>query len=97
MAKPFKYAGVVIEGTMQNADLIPRFLSVLEDVDEEIYDGVYDEWSDIIDAADWDCEEADELLEDLFDDLNAAAPGGYYFGTAEGDGACYGFWKDEEE
>jgi hypothetical protein len=35
--------------------------------------------------------------EDLFDALNEAAPAGYYFSSQEGDGACFGFWKDGDD
>ena len=43
-------------------------------------------------------EEAQMFLnEDLFDFLSDIAPDGYYFGNTEGDGACFGFFKEEEE
>lgn len=38
-----------------------------------------------------------ELTDRLWDALDDAAPDGYWFGTAEGDGACFGFWTVEEE
>ena len=31
-----------------------------------------------------------------FDRLGELAPAGFYFGTSEGDGACFGFWLTEE-
>jgi len=33
----------------------------------------------------------------LFDALQAIAPKGFYFGAADGDGACFGWWKLEDE
>jgi hypothetical protein len=36
------------------------------------------------------------INEDLFDALNENAPKGYYFSSHEGDGACFGFWKEEK-
>ena len=43
-------------------------------------------------------EEAQMFLnEDLFDFLNDIAPDDYYFGNTDGDGACFGFFKYEEE
>jgi hypothetical protein len=48
-------------------------------------------------------DEADpeNLLGELYDELdgiiNSFLPRGFYFGTAEGDGACLGVWSDEEE
>lgn len=43
-------------------------------------------------------EEAREYLNDfLYDFFNEICPEGYYFGNTEGDGACFGFFKCEEE
>ena len=33
---------------------------------------------------------------DIFDYLNDIAPDGLMFGASDGDGACYGFWKIED-
>ena len=35
--------------------------------------------------------------EDLYNFFNSIAPEGYYFGSSEGDGACIGWFKFEEE
>lgn len=37
------------------------------------------------------------LNEDVFNFFNDIAPDGYYFGSQEGDGACFGWWQYEEE
>jgi hypothetical protein len=37
------------------------------------------------------------VYERVFDALNNVSPQGFYFGASEGDGACFGFWKAEEE
>lgn len=37
------------------------------------------------------------ILEKLSDFLNNIAPKGYYFGFSEGDGACIGFFRYEDE
>ena len=97
--------GTVIHGTMRTQDLIPAFLDTLAEVWPEAYEGYmaaafppipayvqdegdYSEW--------WDSEDAHWLLESLFDQLNEAAPEGYYFGAHPGDGSDYGFWAFED-
>lgn len=42
-------------------------------------------------------EDQPDIFEEICDYLNDAAPEGTHFGTQEGDGACYGFWKDGAE
>ena len=44
----------------------------------------------------WECESMGYLLEGLFDALNEIAPKGTSFGASEGDGASYGFWRDDQ-
>lgn len=39
-----------------------------------------------------DYNEFDIVINDTFDILNEYSPTGYYFGTLEGDEACFGFW-----
>jgi len=46
--------------------------------------------------ADWDEEIAAQHVEKMAELLNAYAPSGFYFGSQEGDGACFGFWLDQE-
>jgi len=45
---------------------------------------------------DWDCDLAQRTLETLTAALEEAAPAGFYFGSQEGDGACFGFWLEQE-
>jgi len=45
---------------------------------------------------DWDCDLAQRTLETLTTALEEAAPAGFYFGSQEGDGACFGFWLEQE-
>ncbi|WP_156922430.1 hypothetical protein [Cohnella thermotolerans] len=35
--------------------------------------------------------------EDIFDYFNTVAPGNSYFGSHEGDGACFGWWKVDQD
>ncbi len=46
--------------------------------------------------SDWNDAAAAELLEQLTDVLQAAAPNGFTFGSHPGDGACFGFWLDDD-
>ena len=60
-------------------------------------------WDDPADYAEdglnlFDAERASYFLNDsLFDALNEVAPEGTYFGSAEGDGASFGFWDMPED
>lgn len=91
--------GAISSGTMRTQDLIPTFLSTLDQLDHAEYvklakqyrEGLanskqgYDAYYES-DACAW-------LMEALYDALDDCAPDGYYFGAHEGDGACYGFWE----
>lgn len=45
---------------------------------------------------DWNDELACETIQSLADILQDCAPAGFYFGSNEGDGACFGFWLSED-
>ena len=47
-------------------------------------------------ADDWNDDDAAHTLDDLAEALNDAAPAGFYFGSQDGDGACFGFWLSED-
>ena len=95
--------GSVSEATLRTEDLLRAFTSTLESLDEfkvyatlvaECYElaGRSETWSDS------DSEQASCLVnEELPDLLQQFAPEGAYFGTLEGDGACFGFWMEEPE
>jgi hypothetical protein len=99
---------VVSEATLRSQDLLPKFLDALRVVAPEAYrqltvpgcgfPAVPDHALEDEDAEWWGSEDCAWLLnETLFDALNEHAPEGYYFGSHEGDGACFGFWPIEEE
>lgn len=104
----------VSDGTLHPRDLVPAFLDELERLDPKSYAELCDDpelfghlvrWvrhvqqeGDLQDDVDWDSESIGWLLEELHERLEEAAPEGLYWGTAEGDGAAFGFWAlDDEE
>jgi len=99
---------VVSEGTLLTQDLVPKFLHVLSELSPEAYaqmqtpgcgfQAVPSYALEDKDSEWWDSEECSTLLnETLWDALNEHAPEGFWFGSYEGDGACFGFWLIEEE
>lgn len=91
MDKDFPFYGTISHGTMRNEDLIFEFVWTLRELDtDQEYADLITEASDI--ALDYDSEQADYILADLFDALDALAPAGYYFGAHPGDCSDYGFW-----
>jgi hypothetical protein len=75
--------GTVSTGTMLASDLIPAFMAELPASHKLRVE--YDEHG-------YNAADADDLLECLFDALDALAPEGTYFGAHPGDGSDYGFW-----
>lgn len=96
--------GTIIHGTHRLQDLIPAFLETLEYIDAASYGTLKDTNAQPFDARDigsehpfWNSNEAQQLLEDLFDALNAAAPEDCYFGSHPGDGSDFGFWPIDDD
>lgn len=92
----FKWFGTVSHGTMRDEDLIPAFIGVLHDIDPVRSETFYKKFPSYPDAVDFSNDdggdEAASMTAWLFDELDAMAPDGYYFGAIEGDGSDYGFW-----
>lgn len=96
---------VVSEATLRPQDLIPAFMSELRERDPTSYEQIAtlpfslppayaqedpkSKW--------WDSEEADEFVNELVTLLDMSAEPGEYFGTLEGDPACFGFFSFEKE
>ena len=107
-----RYVGMELSNaTMRSEDLIPNFMNFLQSIkdDCEIQKEV-DEIQKEVDSLrleehpgygeyykNEDLEQASWILnEDIWDLLQEIAPEFTYFGSHEGDGACYGFWTDDE-
>ena len=68
----------------------------LEDIVNGVSDLIPKDLLDAFDAAPgWD--EQGFAFDEIFDHLNEIAPDGLMFCASEGDGACYGFWKMEDD
>lgn len=85
--------GVISEGTLRNEDLIPAFTAALveynhPDAAQHQHDAEHCGVEGLTDA------DATEWIGELADALQECAPPYCYFGTAEGDGACFGFWPE---
>lgn len=97
---------VISEGTLTTYDLFFDFVDVLETLNLAAYQqlmfpcGMTPDYLRAVDegrnADFWASADAEFILNEVADCLQAAAPEGYYFGAHEGDGACFGFWTIEE-
>ena len=108
MKQQVDFSGTVIQATLRYEDLIPEFLSVLEDfwperageIEAEYVKQGWPSGSGLIFSdpfSDEELEMAPYLLEELFDALADLAPEDVYFGASEGDGSDFGFWAVEPE
>lgn len=92
----------VSHATLRTDHLIDAFAPVLKELDPERYAELKEEIDmhlEILRHPDCDEDEhkASEFLNEvLFDALNDCAPDGYYFGSTEGDGSDFGFWRLED-
>jgi hypothetical protein len=91
--------------TLRPEDLLPKFWSVAEvlalaaNKPEALSPATLASLAKLVGEdsreSDWDDSEACQTLEELTDALQDLAPVGFYFGSQDGDGACFGFWLDE--
>lgn len=103
------YTGeVVSEATMRDEDLIESFMQFLRSVAEECrirtpvstLQREVDKLKVVEDAygqhyTDESKEKANSILsEEIWPLMEDIAPGGCWFGSHPGDGACFGFWAD---
>ena len=101
---------IISEATLNIADLLTTYYDLIRDYnlsDEmaKTIKGFFDKEPTVTNYFYSRCkllsekeEEAQMFLnEDLFDFLSDIAPDGFYFGSAEGDGACFGFFRGEKD
>ena len=91
-----EWVGVTIsEGTHNPEDLIPTFLAVLSEADEDLAKAA----AEVIEetkASEHPFDGSYHNLVNMFNLLEEYAPEGTWFGSHEGDGACFGFWIEED-
>lgn len=83
--------GAISEGTLLTNDLLDAFAYAMRGASGEADALAADIW-DLL-ANDCDNENrAESLLDSAFEILDSLAPAYTYFGSHDGDGACFGFW-----
>ena len=92
--------GSVSTGTMRTEDLMPAFadeLSTLEmsETGVQLLADVEKFLGSPEALPGWDSEEAQWLMQELFDELDNHAPLHMRFGSHDGDGADFGFWPTD--
>ena len=103
MLAKFADFGTVSEGTLDTEDLLETFSDTLESLIRKQSSGfkrlpyrkLIRDARKVLNHPDEDGADAllcSELVDDLADALNNFAPPYAYFGTIDGDGACFGFW-----
>lgn len=92
------------QGTLRPQDTIPPMLQLLSIMNPTGFSQCMEPASGFQLVPDYAIQDPDEpwwfengqgLVSVLMDALNECAPDGYYFGSAEGDGASIGYWKCE--
>ena len=87
--------GPISSGTMRLQDLLENFMYYIPEDRNDLYDEAVLGIIAIGSGKDVDDETYEEfqgVLEEIVDVLNYISPDHTYFGSNEGDGACYGWW-----
>jgi hypothetical protein len=101
--------GTLIHGTLLIRDLLPVLYGELARLDAKRADAIHDPAVGIPGQddpvwEDWDENERyhglsvyyfHDIVAEVFDTLNEIAPEGFYFGSTEGDGSDFGWWRWE--
>jgi hypothetical protein len=86
--------------TLKTETLLVKFWSTAEQLGIKLSDSLVADLTLLVGEdskeSDWDDELASESLAELIDALNSAAPDGFQFGSEQGDGACFGFWLQDD-
>lgn len=82
--------GTVSRGTMRARDLIPAFADALRALRGALPKTPHNNIRAL--RGNFDSEEADDVVTELFEELESLAPDYTMFGAHPGDGSDYGFW-----
>lgn len=96
---------IVSEGTLKPSDLIPAFEGALRSLNAIRAGQIEGDYAEVFAALSWGNtevvddtdlrEDATYLITALEDAINDELPSNYFFGTLEGDGACFGVWATD--
>lgn len=94
--------GAISEGTLRTYDLLSTFAAELRSLlpfnGASLANQAEEFCQHYRETGEWGEDEPTWLVEELQDALDEiAGRDGFWFGAHEGDGACFGFWKNEEE
>jgi hypothetical protein len=91
---------IVSVDTLKTETLLVKFWGVAEQLGINLSDSLLADLTLLVgeDAkeSDWNGQLACDSLAELRDDLNSAAPDGFQFSSQDGDGACFGFWLQDD-
>ena len=86
--------------TLKTETLLVKFWSTADQLGVKLSDSLVADLTLLVGEdskeSNWNDQLASESLAELHDALNSAAPDGFQFGSEEGDGACFGFWLQDE-
>lgn len=91
--------GAISNGTLRTQDLLRTFADEIERIhpfNTSAFVAECREAADALDAETLTEHDAALVLSEAFSRLEDYAPDDMYFGTLEGDGACFGFWAFHE-
>lgn len=103
-SKTYYPIGEISQGTLRTEDLLPDFASELESLAKDKRTAATAEeraahlrlCAEVDTVEDFDSENADDLLSEVFEALDCYAAPYFCFGSSEGDGASFGFFLSSD-
>ena len=86
--------------TLKTETLLVKFWSTAEQLGIKLSDSLVADLTLLVgeDSTEsvWDGDLVSDSLAELIGALNSVAPDGFYFSSQDGDGACFGFWLQDD-